>query len=306
MKCSTFSGNQSPQDDQTCAFSYGHQTASTYFLRMKYIRLKSLLASLLISLATSQSLAGASDWFKTEGAKMRLIAIPGQSPDEVRAGLEFELENGWKTYWRTPGSSGIPPQIHFLGSKNLQSATVKYPTPQFFEDDGSLGYKKHVVFPIDLKTERPNAPLTLNASGMVGICSDICIPVPFRLSLTKDLTGGTPIDLARILSAADLDLPVLPTDSQKVLSTSLSKGDGKFLEIEAKIPPGSGSVELFIEGPDTWYLPQPTLTSKNNETAKFELNLKSAPKDVRIIGTELSFTLVVNGKGTEQVLAVEY
>jgi len=77
------------------------------------------------------------------------------------------------------------------------------------------------------------------------------------------------------------------------------------LEIEAKIPPGSGSVELFIEGPDTWYLPQPTLTSKNNETAKFELNLKSAPKDVRIIGTELSFTLVVNGKGTEQVLAVE-
>ena len=33
-----------------------------------------------------------------------------------------KLRPGWKTYWRYPGDSGVPPQFDFSGSENLKKA----------------------------------------------------------------------------------------------------------------------------------------------------------------------------------------
>lgn len=59
------------------------------------------------------------------------------------AGLMLTLTPGWKTYWRAPGDSGIPPVFSWDGSKNLDDVTVLYPVPQVFHDGGgrTIGYK---------------------------------------------------------------------------------------------------------------------------------------------------------------------
>ena len=45
------------------------------------------------------------------------------------AALEIMLAPGWKTYWRTPGDAGIPPQFNWSGSENLSAVGVSYPVP---------------------------------------------------------------------------------------------------------------------------------------------------------------------------------
>ena len=46
-----------------------------------------------------------------------------------RAGIEIKLKQGWKTYWRYPGDSGVPPAFDFSKSQNVKSVTVLYPAP---------------------------------------------------------------------------------------------------------------------------------------------------------------------------------
>ena len=41
-----------------------------------------------------------------------------------RAGVEIKLKPGWKTYWRYPGDSGVPPVLDFSESQNVKSVTV--------------------------------------------------------------------------------------------------------------------------------------------------------------------------------------
>ena len=41
--------------------------------------------------------------------------------DVHRAGIEIRLAPGWKTYWRYPGDSGVPPRFDFSGSRNVKS-----------------------------------------------------------------------------------------------------------------------------------------------------------------------------------------
>ena len=68
----------------------------------------------------------------------------------LRAGVEIKLQPGWKTYWRYPGDSGVPPVFDFAASDNVKSATVLWPAPVRFADGGgnSIGYKGDVIFPL--------------------------------------------------------------------------------------------------------------------------------------------------------------
>ena len=67
-----------------------------------------------------------SPWQDTEHSRIRLIAA-SNIPYRFRpgsgtvAGLEIELDEGWKTYWRTPGD-GLPPSVDWTKSRNLGQA----------------------------------------------------------------------------------------------------------------------------------------------------------------------------------------
>lgn len=56
--------------------------------------------------------AASSDWHETQGGAVRLVTS-GISNDQgyLRGALQIRLEPGWKTYWRDPGKTGIPPQL---------------------------------------------------------------------------------------------------------------------------------------------------------------------------------------------------
>ena len=83
--------------------------------------LRSTLAVLaLVILLPAPAGASSSDVFRTDGGSLRLVTTGLAGPDGiVRGALEIALEPGWKTYWREPGSSGVPPQIDVSRSLNV-------------------------------------------------------------------------------------------------------------------------------------------------------------------------------------------
>src|SRR5438128_7319159 len=75
----------------------------------------------------------ASGWVKDAHSSLRLLA--GSRTGSVLMGaVEIQLQQGWKTYWRTPGDSGVPPRFDFSKSVNVESVTPLYPSPRKFDD----------------------------------------------------------------------------------------------------------------------------------------------------------------------------
>ena len=95
-----------------------------------------------------------------------------------RAGIEIRLAPGWKTYWRYPGDSGIPPRFDFSGSQNVDRVTLQWPAPQRLTDESgiSIGYKHDVVFPLDVMPQDATKPVMLALKIDYAMCEKLCVP----------------------------------------------------------------------------------------------------------------------------------
>src|SRR5712672_2579663 len=94
-----------------------------------------LLAS---SLALEARAEDASPWQRDGHSAVRLLA-GSRSGAVLLGGIAIQLEPGWKTYWRNPGDSGVPPRFDFSRSDNVEAVTVLWPSPKNF-DDGAVGF----------------------------------------------------------------------------------------------------------------------------------------------------------------------
>ena len=86
--------------------------------------------------------ADVSPWDNDIRSAARLVAANARDESGarvLRAGVEIKLEPGWKTYWRYPGDSGVPPVFDFSASDNVKEATVLFPAPMRFPD-GAGGF----------------------------------------------------------------------------------------------------------------------------------------------------------------------
>jgi DsbC/DsbD-like thiol-disulfide interchange protein len=119
-----------------------------------------------------------------------------QEADGTRiAGLEIDLADGWKTYWRAPGAGGLPPMFDWSASTNVAAVVVEWPAPMVFESYGvtSIGYSDTVVLPLKVTPLDAAEPVTLGLTLDFGVCADICVPARAVLDtvLAPGAEGGT-------------------------------------------------------------------------------------------------------------------
>jgi DsbC/DsbD-like thiol-disulfide interchange protein len=148
------------------------------------------LAFLAVTFAASPAFAGATPWQDiAPGVKARLISSDTVTGGRTLAGLELDMPQSTKTYWRVPGESGIPTQFDFSGSQGLGEPAVAWPYPQIDRSQGYLDYVYygHVVLPIAL-TPSGGTP-TLEAAVTLGVCSDLCVPASAKFSLPLDFAA---------------------------------------------------------------------------------------------------------------------
>jgi DsbC/DsbD-like thiol-disulfide interchange protein len=145
-----------------------------------------VIAATLAVIVTCRAQAqDASPWVREQHSAVRLLA-GSRSGAVLLGGVAFQLDPGWKTYWRTPGDSGVPPRFDFSKSDNVEAVTVLWPAPRKFPDGAgghSLGYMNQVVLPLRIVAKSTDKPVTLRATISYAVCHDICIPVEAEAEL---------------------------------------------------------------------------------------------------------------------------
>src|SRR5436190_7941910 len=151
-------------------------------------------ATLVVSsLAIAARAQDASPWQRDGHSAVRLLA-GSRSGAVLLGGIAFQLQPGWKTYWRTPGDSGVPPRFDFSKSENVEAVTVLWPAPTKFDDGAggySLGYKQQVVLPLRIVAKSNDKPVTLRATINYAVCEKLCIPVDAKAELTFSRVAST-------------------------------------------------------------------------------------------------------------------
>jgi len=249
---------------------------------------------LAASLATSALAGDSSPWQRDAHSALRLVA-GSRSGGVLLGGIAIQLEPGWKTYWRNPGDSGVPPRFDFSKSDNVEAVTILWPAPMKFDDGAggfSLGYKKQVVLPLRIVAKSADKPVTLRAAITYAVCDKLCVPVEASSELTFMSVASTEDGgLAAALDA--VPKPAAIGDPNPLTIRNVKRDGDKKVLFDVAAPAGT-EVSLFVEGPTPdWALPIPELVSPSPPGVKrFAFDLDGLPPGARADGAALKFTLV--------------
>lgn len=240
----------------------------------------------------------ATPWTTVESSRVRLVAGRTDGSSRLFAGIEIEMADGWKTYWRNPGSSGVPPRIDWSQSANLASARLDFPAPSRFVDrDGdTIGYKKYVVLPLELAAADATRPIDLKVSLEYGVCKDICIPIEVALSLAVPADAATFAPDSRVVIALAhvprTSIGAKPKDPALQSFKAELAGDKPSLAFDVAFPGGSAGADLFVEAPEGLWVPLARKAGENGETVRFEIDLTDGADVAALKGKALAVTLV--------------
>lgn len=266
-------------------------------------------ASLVGGSLTSAPEPGASLWSAGLHSGVRLLdGGAGEDPAHRLAGLEIRLDPHFKTYWRTPGDSGLPPVFDWSGSQNVRSVDVAWPAPTRFEDSAgsSIGYKDRLVLPLTVTPEDPAKPVTLDLRMDYAVCEQVCIPAHAepRLALgTARLSTPQASRVAEALAAVPARQALSVTAVPGIRSVAPAK-DGTLLTVVAQVPETKGLVDIFTEGPDGWTFSAPLAVGVEalpggGHRLTYKVKVDSRPAGGTLAGLPLTLTMVAGEDALE-------
>jgi DsbC/DsbD-like thiol-disulfide interchange protein len=266
-----------------------------------------LTSALALTLPPAWSLD--SGWAATEGGRMRLVIDPTPRDDGTIAGyLDIALDPGWKTYWRDPGSAGIPPMLDFSQSQGIVFEEMKYPAPVRVDDGYAIwaGYTQPVQFPLTFR-RTGSAGARIYALAFIGICEKIC--VPFQADQVVDLPENlTAQDLvkpevdqafARLPEAAGADFGI----DAASLDLSINQ-----LTVSVRLPafrPSGVAAELFVAGPQGFAFSPPKLISEHDGLAEWTVGVEPpSGMDTDSDAVPLDLVVTLGQRAIEQRVSV--
>jgi DsbC/DsbD-like thiol-disulfide interchange protein len=265
-----------------------------------------LAATMLLSaLATELYAQDSSPWQKDDHSAVRLLA-GSRSGAVLLGGIAFQLQPGWKTYWRTPGDSGVPPRFDFSKSENVEAVTVLWPAPMKFDDGAggtSLGYKAQIVLPLRIVAKNADKPVTLRAEISYAVCEKLCIPVEASAELAFNSVAST--EDGALFAALDTVPKPANVGDPNPLTIRDVRRDGKsgvVVDVVVDVvTPDANDVSLLVEGPTPdWALPVPKLLEGGPAGVKrFGFELDGLPPGAKPEGAALKLTLVGRGRAYE-------
>jgi len=153
-----------------------------------------ILFLLILTLQNSFGASSSLQNHELSGAKTSLIAshIEQNGVKKLVAGVEFQLQEGWKIYGNDNSGMGMPPEFNFSGSQNYKNHDTFF--PQALEGIEKIGneeikykyYKNSIIFPIFIDKIDQNQATKLNLKLAFALCKDVCVPVNQEFSVDVD------------------------------------------------------------------------------------------------------------------------
>ncbi|UJF18237.1 thioredoxin family protein [Vibrio sp. SS-MA-C1-2] len=199
-----------------------------------------------------------------------------KNTNTLNAVIDVELDNEWKTYWRTPGEGGISPSLAWQASSNVAAINWLWPIPKYYEQLGlmTLGYKHEVVYPLQVQVDDLNTATKVEGVLTLPTCTDICVltDYPFSLDLPPANQLNTNSDTFFLYQKALSKVPV-SSNQTKVEAASFDKNSQK--------------LQVKLTNDKVWENPQILIDGKDVEDDSF------LQPDIKIEGTELTATFAV-------------
>ena len=220
--------------------------------------------------------------------------LKGDFKDGVwQVGVEIKMAPHWKTYWKIPGDAGVPPEFVWEKSSNLKSADVSFPAPNRYEDvtGKSIGYKKHVIFPVTIKPSTDGKPVKVDLQLYYAICSDICVPAQANIGFELPATGSSFSDQNKI--------DVFNAQVPKADETRIGVNKAEVLRVNGKPNLAislSGQLDkktdILVEGFEDAIFGEPSTSRKGNGETVFLLPIDELEKDTMLSGKTLKLTVL--------------
>ena len=250
--------------------------------------IKFLISIILFTFYFNTSFALSSEWAVGETSKLRLISPYSQnSSKNITIGLEYQMQPGWKTYWKSPGDGGFAQNISWENSSNISDVKILWPTPIKFEILGltSLGYQDNVTFPLEIEIENEFQDINLDLHVNYLICKEICIPGDARIFL--DIPAGEKkindnyFDVEQALSK--LPEKDFSRTYLKNINANVLEGENlSTIQLQIESEKIFFNPEIFLHTPFGLPVVQHTISySANNKliTAEFDFNKKLISED---------------------------
>jgi len=132
----------------------------------------------------------------------------------LELGLLLQHQEGWHTYWKNPGDSGLATELQWTLPEGLQAGPIQWPTPRKIAIGrlANFGYEGQVLLPVRVAVGPSFRPapgssdisIRLNASWLV--CKTECIPQEGQFDLRIPIQGSTAAG-APLFEAARKALP---------------------------------------------------------------------------------------------------
>jgi DsbC/DsbD-like thiol-disulfide interchange protein len=219
----------------------------------------------------------------------------------MAAALEIALDDGWKTYWRTPGD-GLAPSFEWNGSQNLKDAAMLWPVPKRFSNPGgslAYGYERRLVLPIVIAPLDAGAPVLFRLRAAYGVCADICIPAEAELELEipPSVGGGA---FGKDIAAALDSVPKRQARGvycpHRVITAKRRTVNGRpALLVKTAFDERAAGLDLFAEAPDGAPLPVPDRQPRSSRgRAHYLLDFETAEAAEAIKQQTLILTTVAD------------
>ena len=178
----------------------------------------------------------------------RVVALGGDAGLDAAGaavlGIDIKLHEGWKTYWRLPWESGLPPLLDWSDSRNLKSARVLWPAPFRFEDAGGayFGYQEKLLLPVAVRAMDKQRPLQVELLLHYAVCKHVCIPLQERLAWNLAPAGqansgfDAATDATQVRLHAALErVPAAETAEARFLDARLIGADSESPTLEVRL-----------------------------------------------------------------------
>ena len=251
------------------------------------------IGTAIAMIATS---AFADNYFAQKGLKA-IEFLPGWRTERGThmAAVRIRLEQGWKTYWHTPGGNGIPPTFKWKGSQNIKSVQYHWPAPKVFIQDGikTIGYKDELLLPIEFKPQKSGQTIQIKTRIEFGICSDVCIPISSRLQGNLDV--GQKSNQSDIKAALANRPHTAKSGGIKSVSCKIDPSeDGLKITANISFRNNASDIQHTVIGfpsPNIWV--EQAKTSKSGNTLQAQAELISFSNDPFILDrSKLRLTLI--------------
>jgi suppressor for copper-sensitivity B len=245
--------------------------------------LLSLIAALLLYSAQSLAETPSTGWLSHEdhppvSVKLELTGHYEAERNLLPALLHVELDEGWKTYWRSPGEGGIPPTFDWSESSNIDDIEWRWAVPSRYSIQGidTVGYQGSLPFPLMIQLSPDARQARISGTLTMSSCTTVCVLTDY------------PIDL-------QVDLDTLTVDSDRAFAFNQAMGkvpreyDSNNVK-QAIWSDANQRVQLTIERDSGWQNPQLFIHSNDEALADAEF---SSP-NIQVEGNTLTANIEVS------------